>query len=200
MKSLIRFVVVAVAVGVLLGVFTSFGQTILSEPFTQLANSYSIWLFFSLVAGYLLVSAKQAAIAGALLQYIAILFYYVASSIRFDMAYTIENLISLNLIWIAGGTLAGPLAGVAGALIKQRHKYVPYAIGFMAGLFISEGLYQFLSLQYVGEGIVFIVTALLFLVVAYYKLKFPIVKTVLVTIAFSILMYVGFAYVLAGLF
>lgn len=197
--NMLRFTLVTAAIGILLGVFTSFGQTFIPDPFRQLANSYSVWLFFSFIAGYILVSYKQALISGALLQYLAILFYYAASSIRFDMDYSIESLISLNLVWIIGGTLAGPAAGLAGALMKEK-KYVPYAIGFMAGLFLSEALYQFIALNYIGEGIVFVSAGLVFLTAGYHKVRFPLVKTLLSAALFTVIMYVGYAVVLGSLF
>lgn len=152
------------------------------------------------MAGYLLISYKRAAVAGVLLQYLAILFYYVASSIRFDMGFSFGSLISLNLVWIAGGTLAGPVTALAGAIVRKKAEYVSYAIGFMAGLFISEALYLFIDLGYVGEGIVFSLVALVFLSVSYYKIKYSLVKTALTTLFFASLMYVGYAHILNALF
>lgn len=200
MRRIINFVAITLGIGILLGILTSFGQTYIPEPLTQLANSYSVWLFFSLIAGYLLNSVKRAALSGALLQYIAILFYYVASSIRFDMDYSIIDLLSVNLIWIIGGTLVGPVAGIAGVLIRQNSRHVAYAIAFMAGLFISEAVFQFINLKYIGEGIVFVIAALAFLSTAYYKTRFSVVKTILVSILFVVIMYVGYAFVLGNLF
>lgn len=200
MNKTLYFFLLTFAVGLLLGIFTSFGQTFIPEPFKQLANSYSVWLSFSFIAGYLLVSYKKAAVAGVLLQYLAIIFYYVASSLRFDMGFSFGSLISLNLVWIAGGTVAGPIAALAGAMARKKAKYVSYAIGFMAGLFISEALYQLIILGYVGEGTVFSVVALVFLGVSYYKIKYSVVKTALATLFFASLMYVGYAYVLKALF
>lgn len=200
MNKILYFFLVTITVGILLGILTSFGQTFIPEPFKQLANSYSVWLFFSFIAGYLLISYKKTVVAGVLVQYLAILFYYLASSIRFNMEYSLGMLISLNVVWIVGGTLAGPAAALAGALVKKKTKYLSYAIGFMAGLFISEALYQFINLGHVGEGIVFSVVALVFLGVSYYKIKYSILGTTLATLFFTGLMYVGYAYVLGTLF
>jgi hypothetical protein len=116
------------------------------------------------------------------------------------MEYSLESLISLNLIWIVGGTLAGPIAGAAGALIKKKSKYVPYAVAFMTGLFVSEGLYQFIDLKYIGEGIVFSSAAIVFLAVSYYRLRLPFITTILIAILFSIIMYVGYAHILKSMF
>lgn len=200
MNKTLYFFVVTFAIGILLGIFTSFGQTFISDPFKQLANSYSIWLFSSYVAGYLLISYKSAALSGVLLQYLAILFYYIASSVRFGTTFSIESLVSINLIWLIGGTLAGPIAAVAGAIVKKKTKYLPYAVGFIAGLFISEALYQFIKLGYMSEGIVFSAIALVFLVISYYKTKYRIATTAIVTVVFTIFMYIGYAYVLGKLF
>jgi MFS family permease len=200
MNKKLKYVVITLGIGILLGVFTSFGQTYLPEPFRQLANSYSVWLLFSFIVGYILKTYKIAGVAGVFVQYLAILFYYIASSIRFDMSFTPESLISLNIVWIVGGTLAGPIAAIAGAIAAKKTKHLSIAIGFMAGLFFSEALYQFIMLGYAAEGIVFSLVGLAFIVLAYYKTKYPVVMTLLSTVLFTSVMYVGYAYVLGALF
>lgn len=199
MNKILYFFLVTLVLGISLGVFTSFGQTFIPEPFKQLANSYSVWLLFSFIGGYLLMSYKKALIAGVLIQYLAILFYYVASSIRFDMEYSFESLISLNVIWIIGGTLVGPIAALAGVLANRQTNYRPYATGFMAGLIVSEALYQFIILGYIGEGLVFLFTALVFLTISYYKTKYAVITTIIATILFTVAMYIGYAVVLRSL-
>lgn len=202
MQKIIKYLSITIVVGILLGVFTSFGQTFIPAPFTQLANSYSLWLLFSFVVGVALKTYGFAsvAVAGAVVQYLAILFYYVASAIRFDMSFTLESLISLNIVWLVGGTLMGPITGVAGVIAARREKYLTVTVGFMAGLIFSEALYQFLNLGYVAEGIVFSAVGLLFLGLVYLKVRYPIRFTLLWTGLFTGLMYVGIAYVMGSLF
>jgi Family of unknown function (DUF6518) len=201
-KKIFFYLLIIFIAGILLGVITSFGQTYIPQPFTQLANSYSIWLLFSFVVGYILKSYKIVAslVAGVLIQYIAILFYYVASAIRFDMPFTSESLITLNIVWIIGGTLVGPIAALAGLFVANGSKNLPVAIGFMAGLFFSESAYQFVQLGYMAEGIIFSATGILFLAIAYSKTKFPVIKTLVAAIFFTGLMYIGFAYILGAIF
>ncbi len=202
MNKTLKLIMITASVGVLLGVFTSFGQSILPPPFTQLANSYSMWLIFSFGVGYVLKSHSliAVAIAGAAIQYLAILLYFIVSAVRFDMAYTMADLIAANLIWIIGGTLVGPVAAVAGRNAANRTKLINVSVGFMAGLIVSEAGYQFLKLGYGGEGVVFTVVALIFLLVMYYLVKYHVWWTVLYTFIWSVVMYIGYAYVLNAIF
>jgi hypothetical protein len=133
-----RYVSITIVTGVLLGIFTSLGQTYSPDPFKQLANSYSVWLLFSFATGYLIASVRSAALAGILVQYLAIVFYYLASLVRFDMTFTLGSLFSLNVIWLVGGTLVGPEAAVAGVYTKHRTRRYPIAIAFMAGLIFRK--------------------------------------------------------------
>jgi len=196
MNKALRYVGITFGIGILLGIVTSFGQTYLPAPFTQLANSYSIWLLFSFIVGYILKSYKMTTVAsaGILVQYLAILFYYVASAIRFDMSLTVGNLLSANMIWIIGGTLAGPIASLAGLAVARKSKHLPASVGFVGSLFLSEALYQFILLGYVAEGVVFSLVGFAFLLLSYYKVKYPLAKTLLSTAALTVLMFIGYAY------
>lgn len=187
-------------VGILLGVVTSFGQTYIPDPLRQLANSYSVWLLFSFIVGWLIQKYSWAAVAGVAVQYLAIVFYYVASSIRFDFDLTLSALIANNVIWIIGGTLVGPVAAIAGMIVKNKTRYLPIAIGFMVGLFISEALYQFIILQYVGEGVVFSIVAAIFAGVMYFVTKYNLLKVAVFSLLFTSVMYVGYAHVLGAIF
>ncbi|HEY1085896.1 MAG TPA: DUF6518 family protein [Candidatus Saccharimonadales bacterium] len=202
MNKLLKLAVTTTFVGILLGVFTSFGQSVLPSPFTQLANSYSMWLIFSFGIGYALKSHSSIAVAivGAIVQYLAILLYYIVSAVRFDLAYTIMDLISANLVWIIGGTLVGPIAAVAGRMTANKTKLTDASVSFMAGLIVSESGYQFIKLGYGAEGVVFATVVLIYIGAMYYLVKYRITATLLYTLVWSVAMYIGYVYVLGSIF
>lgn len=179
-----------------LGIFTSFGQTYLPEPFDQLANSYSVWLLFSFVCGMLLSRYRWALLAGALIQYMALATYYVLLHIRFpDAGFNTSS----NIIWLVGGTLVGPVAGFCGRAYAYKSKYSTYALSFIIAVTLSEALFIFIQLRYVGEGLVFLALAavLAILLLRDYSQR---LQTIVPIIVLTSLAYVGFAYVLTAIF
>lgn len=194
MRLALRNLSIILLIGLLLGALTSFGQTFIPEPFKQLANAYSVWLFASFVIGMLLASYKWAVAGGAAVQYLAILAYYLLSIVRFDSGFSVAS----NLIWIVGGTLVGPVAAYLGHAVRAGSKWRPYGISFMTALFFSEALYQFIILRYIGEGSCFLVIGLGFLSVMLFCEKRHL-ATIAATIPLTILMFVGYAYVLVSI-
>lgn len=182
--------------GLLTGVLTSFGQTFIPAPFTQLANSYSVWLLMSFIAALFMHRYRYAIVGGAVIQYLAIAFYHVASAIRFDTGFSFSS----NLVWILGGTLVGPLVGFLGLYLKNKQKHSYLAPAFMAGLAYSEAIYQFAILKYNPEGFVFIGLGTLILTWLLYKYRTNIPKTIVATAVFTGLMFVAYGVILAAIF
>jgi hypothetical protein len=182
--------------GIALGLFTSFGQTYLPDPFTQLANSYSVWLLFAFACGILVSSYRWAAVGGAVVQYLALASYYVLLHLRFDGAGFNS---SSNIIWLVGGTLAGPVAGVCGKIYANRAKHSHYALSFIGAVALSEALYNFVQLRYVGEGMVFLVLAAGLVTALLWKYENR-ARTLLPLVVFTVLAYVGYAFVLMKIF
>jgi hypothetical protein len=189
-------IIITIALGVLLGLFTSFGQTYLPDPFKQLANSYSVWLLFAFICGLSMSRYRWALLSGAVVQYVALATYYVLIHIRFsDGSFNISS----NVIWLVGGTLVGPLASLAGKLYSVRSKWSAYALSYIVGLILSESLYQFMRLQYVGEGLVFLVLSLAVAAVLLWNYQ-PRVKIILPTIIVTATTYIGYAYIVTAIF
>ncbi|CAN5410543.1 hypothetical protein BH09PAT4_BH09PAT4_01700 [soil metagenome] len=189
-------VIITITLGVVLGLFTSFGQTYLPDPFTQLANSYSVWLLFAFICGLFMSRFRWALLSGAVVQYVALATYYSLLHIRFsDGSFNISS----NVIWLIGGTLVGPLASLAGKLYSVRSKWSVYALSFIVGLILSESLYQFIRLKYVGEGLVFLVLSLAVAAVLLWDYQSR-VKVILPTIIVTATTYISYAYIVTAIF
>ncbi|WP_046469037.1 DUF6518 family protein [Allosalinactinospora lopnorensis] len=126
LKSAVSHCVIISSIGVAAGALTSYGQTYLPEPFTQLANSYSVWLTFSFVYGLLAPSKRFAVPGGIVVQMLAIAGYYLVSELRFDAG---TGGLETNLVWLFGGLLVGPAAGLAGYWARTKRELGPYALG-----------------------------------------------------------------------
>lgn len=187
---------ITLAFGVGLGLFTSFGQSYLPDPLTQLANSYSIWLLFAFVCGMYVSRYRWAAVSGALIQYIALATYYALIHVRFtDGGFNMSS----NIIWLVGGTLVGPIAGIAGKLYAVRSRWSAYGLSLIVGVILSESLYQFLQLQYVSEGLIFLALAIMVTVALLWNYRSRL-QTIIPIIAVTALAYIGYTYVLAAIF
>lgn len=189
-------IIIIAAFGIGLGIFTSFGQTYLPDPFRQLANSYSVWLLAAFMCGQYISRFRWALLSGAVIQYIALATYYALIHIRFsDGGFSI----SANVIWLIGGTLVGPVASLAGKLYAERSKWSTYALSFIVGTILSESLYQFVQLKYAGEGLVFLVLGLAVAIGLLWNYQSR-VKTILPIVVIMAVAYIGYAYILAALF
>ena len=189
-------IITMLAFGIGLGAFTSFGQSYLPDPFRQLANSYSVWLLVAFICGMFMSRLRWAFLSGAAIQYVALLTYYLLIHVRFnDGGFHLSS----NVIWLIGGTLIGPVAGVAGKLYADRSKWSSYGLGLIVGVILSESLYEFLQLTYTGEGIVFLILALSVATSLLWKYESRI-KAILPILAFSAIAYVGYAYIITSIF
>ncbi|MEX2547676.1 MAG: DUF6518 family protein [Chloroflexota bacterium] len=103
-----RGAAVAVAVGLVLGVVTQLGQSLLPEGFGQLANSISPWLSVAFVVGALQSSPRLAVVAGFLTLALALVGYYATIFIRFGYTGGGSSLIFWTMGSIAGGLVFGP--------------------------------------------------------------------------------------------
>lgn len=140
----------ALAVGLAGGVLTSYGQTVLGDGWSALANSASPWVMFAFAAG-LFVPGRwpTAALAGLLTQVGLVLGYYATTELRGFAAG-----IAAIVIWVAAGTVAGPVYGAAGAQLRYGHSGSEKrsgllvrvcAAGVTGSVWIMEGL-NFFSL------------------------------------------------------
>ena len=181
-------------IGIVAGVATSFGQTYLADPLKQLANSYSVWLFASFLSGIFFKSYRSSAVSGVIVQYLAIFSYAIVSVLRFNTGLAL----GANVVWLIGGTIVGPMCAISGQTVKRRSNYSAYAVAFQASLFLSESLYQFLSLHYAGEGLMFFTLGLVFLIAMVVKRGKAIVVTGS-TFVMSLIIFIGYSHVLPHL-
>jgi len=160
--QILRSSAIVVLGGLVLGGLTSFGQTYLPAPFTQLANSYSVWLFGSFVAGWALSSWAWALLGGVGLQLFALAGYYAVTTLRFNAG---TGGWTGNAIWLAGAVCAGPLVGLAGQSLRTRYPRWQALLGTggMAVLFLSEAAHNTFVLHYRSEGVCFAVVTIVFM-------------------------------------
>ena len=196
-KNFIKDTGIILLAGAVAGVLTSYGQTYLPDHLSQIANSYAVWLAVSFATALVLRSYWTAAIGGAVIQYIAIAVYYVASDLRFD--YGMPSL-GANAVWIIGGTLAGPVVGWLAYSLRQKGRFHAFAIPVIGGLFFSEALYQFINLQYPIEGVIFLCMGALIVVILSYVFREHSVKFFLRLFLCTILMYFAYGVVLVSMF
>lgn len=101
--------VLAVALGLTVGVLTSVLQAHLDFPWLALVNAVSPWLTTAFVAGALQPRLRHAVVLGLVATAMQVLGYYVTAELRgFDAAtYYV-------LFWTACAVIGGPVLGAAG--------------------------------------------------------------------------------------
>ncbi len=147
-------VVFALVCGLLIGALTVGGQGILPGSWGQLANSGAIWVIPAFFLGALLPTDKSAALAG-----IAMLVGEVCGFYATQAVVGIALSLSYILYWLVIALIAGPVFGVAGrwwhTTRLPREKHVSrgvIALALFSGVFVAEGLYMLLIVQYPVEG------------------------------------------------
>lgn len=151
-----RLPMLALAIGVCVGVATSFLQTHLDSPWLALVNSVSPWLTTAFVAGALQSTMRHAVVVGMLATLAQVAGYYVTAEIRGFSA----SLFYVGL-WSACAILGGPIFGAAGHSWRRSD---PAGLGaaLLSATYISEGLvgYQ-IRLGYTSSAVLFVIIGLL---------------------------------------
>jgi Family of unknown function (DUF6518) len=129
-----------IAIGVAIGVATSFMQASLSTPWAALANSASPWLAAGFACGAVQSRRGTAIAAGLSACVLEVLAYYVASMSRgfpASQAYIV--------FWTVCALVGGPLFGLAGWAWRRgtgRSRIIGAA--FLPGTFIAEAVGAYL--------------------------------------------------------
>jgi hypothetical protein len=150
----------AVAAGLLTGVLTSFGQTLLGDTaFQGLANAVSPWLVAPFLVGALARRPAAAALAGLLTCAGQVAGYYLAADLR---GFAVGS--ASILLWTCAGVLGGPLFGAAGRLWRRGRsggsRWVGVGAALLAGCWLAEALLTYLVvLRRPDEALVFAVVA-----------------------------------------
>jgi hypothetical protein len=148
-------VLLALAIGVAVGVLTSLAQAHLDFPWLALVNAASPWLTTAFVAGALqprLPTAMVVGLAATLLQVVA---YYVTADMRgFGVS---MNYVAL---WLVCAVVGGPIFGAAGHVWWRA---APAGVGaaLLVAAYASEAVVSYhLRLGYTSTALLFGVIAL----------------------------------------
>ena len=154
-----------IAIGVAIGVATSFAQARLSMPWAALANSASPWLAGGFVAGALQSRRGTAIAAGLSACVLEVLGYYVTSMARgFPASH------AYIIFWTVCALAGGPVFGLAGwAWRRETGRARAIGAAFLPGTFIAEGIGAYLlRLHYDSAAALYLVIgAALLIVVAW---------------------------------
>ena len=137
-----RELVVAAALGLLLGVFSLAGDGARLTVVVGLANAASPWLVTAFAAGAMARHPLRGALTGALALAIAVVVYYLGL-LALDVAPTDIGI--TTLAWIGVAVIAGPSFGVAGGAWAERREAVP--VGVLAGALLAEAAHRFILLE-----------------------------------------------------
>ena len=129
--------IVAVVVGVALGVFSTLADGIIpGRLITLLGNIAAPWVITAFVVGFRASSVRQGAIAGAVALVVGVVVYYAIGAVR---GYPVG---SLNVVWTVVALFAGPIVGACGAAISTRRERPPIvAVILPAAMLVAEGLF-----------------------------------------------------------
>jgi hypothetical protein len=155
----------ALAIGLAIGVATSFAQARLSMPWDALANSASPWLAGGFAAGALQTRRGTAIAAGLSACVLEVLGYYATTVAR---GYPASH--AYIVFWAVCAIVGGPLFGLAGwAWRRETGRARIIGGAFLPGTFIAEGIGAYLlRLHYESEAVLFLVIgAALLIVVAW---------------------------------
>jgi len=128
---------VAVVVGVALGVFSLLADGILPGRLVTLLGSIAApWALAAFVVGYRATSPRQGALAGAIALVVGVATYYAGAGAR---GYAVGE---LNVVWTVVALVAGPVVGACGAAISTRREHPPLVAVILPGaMLVAEGLF-----------------------------------------------------------
>ena len=125
---------IVVATALVLGGLTSFGQAVLPDELSSVANSVSGWTLPTVVLVLLTArSYGEAAVSGALA--------FVALTLGYAVVSTLRGFPFDPLTWGVIGLVAGPVVGAATFALRGRPTQAAVGGGFLAALLIGEGIY-----------------------------------------------------------
>ena len=116
-----RGLALAAAIGLLLGVATQVGQSLLPAGVGQIANSISPWLTVAFAVGAFQARARNAAAAGFVSLAMALVGYYAMVFVRFGYTTGGSTLALWTVAALAGGAVFDP----GRLLLAQRHVLGP---------------------------------------------------------------------------
>ncbi|WP_017544054.1 DUF6518 family protein [Nocardiopsis prasina] len=127
---------VAVGVGLLVGVLTSYAQGLLPEVLAPLANSSGSWSVAAFLLAYPSRRRGFAIATGVLTLFAMVAGYDLASVLR-----GFSPSLGSSLFWCTTAVVVGPFLGWGAHALRTRSRYSPLAVGAVSGLLVGEGLY-----------------------------------------------------------
>jgi Family of unknown function (DUF6518) len=147
-----RGLAVAVAAGLVLGVVTQVGQSLLPEGIGQLANSISPWVSVAFFVGALQSSARVAVAAGFLTLALALVGYNAMILIRYGYAGGGSGL----LFWSIGSIAGGLVFGAAGRFWRSgTFRARTIAATLLGSAWVAEAGYLAIVLSTTGVAIAY---------------------------------------------
>lgn len=153
---------VVIVGGLATGVLTQFGQSVLPDAWSPVANAMSPWLAIAFLVGATMPSRRWAAVAAAGALVLALVGYYAMTEIRYGIGAGTGSLVR----WGIGAAVGGPVFGIAG--FAWRHEAAAQraiGLGLLAAVFIAEGAYQAGVVAHPETGVTFVAVGLLIPVV-----------------------------------
>ena len=145
------------AVGLLVGIATQIGQTVLPDGVSQAANSISPWLLAAFLLGSRMPDRGWAAAAGFGALIFALVGYYGMIELRYGYGASTGSLV----FWGLGALVGGPVFGLAGLSWRFDDGWRRAgAIGLLAAVAIAEGIYLTRILPAVAVGLGFVIVGL----------------------------------------
>lgn len=126
----------AVGAGLLVGVLTSFGQGLLPEVLSPLANSSGSWSLVAFLLAYHSPRRGFAVATGVLALFAMVGGYDLAAALR-----GFSPSLGGSLFWCTAAVVVGPFLGWGGHALRAGTRFAPLAMGAVSGLLVGEGLY-----------------------------------------------------------
>jgi hypothetical protein len=134
-----RRIGLVVGVGLLVGIATQIGQSILPDGVSQAADAISPWLLAAFLFGSRMPDRRWAAIAGIWALVFALIGYYAMIELRYGYGAGAGSL----ALWGSGAIVGGPVFGIAGWTWRFEDGWRrAAAVGLLAAAAIAEGVYQ----------------------------------------------------------
>ena len=147
-----------VGAGLATGVLTQFGQSVLPDGWSQVANSISPWLLVAFLVGAAMSDVRWAAIAGIATLALALAGYDAMILIRYGYGPGLGPTIFWGLAAVAGGPVFG---GAGRAWRTGSHLWRAIALGLLAAVGAGEGIYCAVGLSWPAVGAGFAIAGLL---------------------------------------
>ncbi len=147
-----------VVAGLVTGIVTQLGQSILPTGWSQVANSISPWLLVTFLVGSTMPSWRTGLVAGIATLVLALVGYYAMTQLRYGIGGGSSSL----LFWGLGAVVGGPVFGVAGQVWRRGSlRTRSLALGLLAAAFLADAGFHAVVLSEPPVGVGFAIAGLL---------------------------------------